>query len=130
MLRLLLIFLFLFITNLYGYAQEKYNFKVAPQKVTCDSLQIKGKTLEESLKLITTATFRSDQQFKLSRPTGLHQADYYSCDGKTGFLVVTIDDRSEICDAVPKSIWDAFWTTSDLESFYQEEVREKYLSHH
>jgi hypothetical protein len=75
------------------------------------------------IQIIEESSFRFDQQFKISRLSGIRGGNYYSCDGNSGFLIVEVDKEKELYVDVPKSTWDEFIRSSDLDGFYQNNIK-------
>ena len=102
-----------------SYGQEvEHNYLVGPGFTTCDSLNLVGLDLEKSIKLIRSAKFRFNQEFKLTRKIGLQMGEYYSCDGRLGFLIIKYDDCVTLYQNVKKEIWAEMKSSADPEGFY------------
>ena len=100
-------------------AQEvEHNYLVGPQSTNCDSLDIIGFSLSESIALIRASTYRFDQSFRLTRKQGLQLGEYYSCDNEVGFLIIKYDGKESLYHKVDKRIWDELISTSDPEGYY------------
>jgi hypothetical protein len=109
------------------YAQEvEHNYPVGPQSTNCDSLQLNGLPVDKMIQIIKNSAFRFDQQFKISRLSGIRGGNYYSCDGKSGFLMVDVDKEIELYVDVPKSTWDEFLLSPDLDGFYERNIKNSY----
>jgi hypothetical protein len=105
------------------YGQVEHNFPVGSQATNCDSLDITSVSLEEAFKAIENAKFRVQQQFKISRTYGVMSAGFYSCDGKKGFLIMRVDKKDYIYLEVQKSVWDTLITSSDINGFYNSDIK-------
>lgn len=103
-------------------AQVRHNFPMGPQKTNCDTLVIRDNDFEASLQKIEGATWRYTQSMHLNRPFGFRSADFYSCDGQTGYLVIRVDEEKYIYMKVPVSVWEEFSKTSDPENFIKEKI--------
>lgn len=101
----------------------EHNYLVGPQNTTCDSLPATFTDLEEAIALIENATFRSSEKFTLNRKFGVRGGWYYSCDNEKGYLIILRDNYKLLFHDVPKSTWDAFISTTDFESFMDENLR-------
>ncbi len=122
---MLMIFFFLsLVTIVIG--QVEHNYLVGPRHTGCDSLNIGGLPAGEALTAIENTIFRFDQKFKLSRAEGLRAGHFYSCDGISGFLIVTSGQEKVIHKEVPKKVWDEFISTSGLEEFYTKRIQGSY----
>ena len=63
-------------------------------------------------------TFHFDQSFRLTRKQGLKQGEYYSCDGKMGYLIVRFDDATLLFQEVSMAFWETLITSSDPEGYF------------
>lgn len=109
------------------FAQEvEHNYPVGPSKTSCDSLSLEGFSFEESLEKIESTTFRFEQKFRNSRLSGVQAGQFLSCDGKSGFLLLTVDKRKTIHMDVPRTIWDNLIGSSDPDHLYREQIHDKF----
>jgi hypothetical protein len=109
-------------------AQEvEHNYAVGPQNTDCDSLQMTGLPLDEIISTIQNTSFRFDQGFKITRVSGIREGHFYSCNGENGYLVLTIGKEKKVFREVPKSTWNEFINSSDLDGFYEELIKSKYI---
>lgn len=108
-------------------AQEvEHNYPVGPQKTNCDSLQLTELPLEEVISAIENTSFRFDQGFKISRVAGIRAAHYYSCNGISGYLILTIGQEKKVFSEVTKKLWNEFIASSDLDNFYEENIKSEF----
>jgi len=113
-----------FSLNCFG--QVKHDYQIAPGVATCDSLNISGMNVLESILTIEKATFRFKQQFKISRVEGIRSARFYSCNIATGYLILIISKNEYIYFEVPKAKWDELISSSDINKYFIEEIKEMY----
>lgn len=117
-----------FVCSVDGCAQEvEHNYTVGPQNTNCDSLQMTGQPLDEIISTIENTSFRFDQGFKISRVSGIRAGHFYSCNGENGYLVLTIGKEKKVFREVPTSTWNEFINSSDLDGFYEEFIKSKYI---
>ena len=107
-------------------AQVEHNYPVGPQSTNCDSLDITTLSLDEAISKIENSKFRFQQQFKISRTYGIMNARYYSCNGKSGYLIMLVDKKDLIYLEVPKSVWETLITSADINAFYKSEIEKCY----
>ena len=108
-------------------AQEVgHNYLVGPQNTNCDSLQLSGLSIDEKISSIEKTSFRFDQGFKISRISGIRSGHFYSCDGISGFLILTIGKEKKIFSGIPKTTWDEFIKSADLDGFFEAKISNKY----
>jgi hypothetical protein len=109
--------------------QVEHNYLVGPQSTDCDSLDISVLQKKDAISIIETAKFRFQQQFKISRTYGIMNVRYFSCDGQKGFLILVVDKEDYLYFDVPKSVWDTLITSSDINAYYNSDIKEKYEMH-
>lgn len=107
-------------------AQVEHNYLVGPQHSTCDSLQIDLNYPDSAIHSIEKAVFRFDQKFRLSRITGVQGGHFYSCDGISGYLIITIDRSKKLYKDVPRKIWEELIKTSDINLYYRKNIQNQY----
>lgn len=112
--------------NVPVFSQVEHNYKVGPQSANCDTLDIASYPLEEARSAIELATFRYQQQFKISRTYGVMSARFYSCDGNSGYLVMKVDKKDLIYMEVPETKWKGLISSADINGFYDTEIKGNY----
>jgi len=105
------------------YAQVEHNYKVDPQSTNCDSLKVNSYTIDEAITIIERTTFRYQQQFRISRTYGVMSARFFSCDGKSGYLIIKVDKRDYIYIDVPEPKWTSLISSTDINGFYEVEIK-------
>jgi len=123
--RNILFFLIVFYQLSYGQEVE-HNYPVGPQSTNCDSLDIQYLSFDQKLKAIEESVFRFNQNFKISRTSGVRAGHYYSCDGKTGLLILTVGKEKVIYEQIPRILWEKFIETTDLDGFFESNIKEKF----
>ena len=104
-------------------AQEvEHNYPVGPQTTNCDSLDLSKVASENHIVTIKSTTFRFDQTFKLTRRTGLKGGSFYSCDNKTGYLIIKYNEEEQLFADVEKEQWQELITSRDPEGYYLEKI--------
>ena len=107
-------------------AQVEHNYEVGPQSANCDTLNLRTSTLREAVSVIEHATFRYQQQFKISRTYGIMSARFYSCDGNSGYLIMKVDKRDILYFEVPQPVWKELISSADINGFYDAEIKGNY----
>ena len=110
------------------FAQVEHNYPMGPQKTNCDSLSAISSVFSEALHAIEISTWRFKQSIKLNRLNGILRAEYYSCDGQTGFLIVLTSNKECIYKIVPVNLWNEFLKTNDPEKYIDEKISKNFES--
>lgn len=124
--RLILIILIVSISTI-ARAQLEHNFEVEPSNTNCHELPEMFTSQSQAINSIENATFRTRQTIKISRYQSPRSAVFYSCDGKTGYMIVDINDKlREVYSNVPQEVWSQFINTNDPIGFYSANVKDKF----
>lgn len=81
---------------------------------------------EVALKIVKAATFKVKETVDASRSSWIRGATFYSCDSRTGFLIIKTDDGEYIHQALPMEVWRGFKTAPSMGSYYQANIRNRY----
>ena len=77
--------------------------------------------------VIRSSDFAMKSTCSMASSSWLQKAEYYSCDEKTGYLIVfTKKGKSYLYENVPVGIWKDFKTTDSFGRFYNSELKGKY----
>jgi hypothetical protein len=126
--RFFIIACFIFCISERLYAQVEHNYNLGPQVTNCDSLVELSSEYVGAIKSLSEATWRYRQTISLRRTTGFRKAEFFSCDGTKGYLVVLISREECIYHQVPLTLWDELAASSDPESFIALSLRDKFES--
>lgn len=106
--------LFSLLIGLHSYSQD------------CNKLSNGFNNFEQATKVISNTTFAFTDNADVSDSSWITSAKYYSCDNKTGFLVLKTSKKTYIHQNVPKTVWQNFIKAKSKGSFYSKNIREKY----
>lgn len=110
-------------------AQVEHNFEMEPSNTNCHELPEKFDSPSQAMDAVEKSTFRFTQSIKISRYHSPKAAFYYSCDGKAGYMIVTLkDDSRKIYKSIPQEVWDQFANTNDPIGYYASNIEKKYES--
>lgn len=102
-------------------AQVQHNFKMDPQETDCHLLPEQFESVTAAYTKLKATTFRLVEEMTISRYKDPAAAAYLSCDGKSGYLMISMQDGShEIFKNVNKPDWNTFTETRDPVYDYQE----------
>ena len=107
-----------------GFTQER-NFEVSSPS-SCDNLPSYFENADAALSQIETVKFNTTESFRINRKRGLTSGQFYSCDNKTGFLVLEIDGQKVIYRSVEKTLWNELTSTNDPEGFIYQRIKLRY----
>jgi len=81
---------------------------------------------EDGLNTVESANFNFNDQVDTSESSWIRGAGYYSCDAKTGFLILITDSTSYVHQEVPLSVWENFKNANSFGSFYNRNIKGQY----
>ncbi len=103
--------------------KDPQNMPVEPQNTDCHKLPETFQDLVEAIRLIKASRFGYQQDFKTTRRSGLMEASYYSCDFKSGYLIVRFDGQDHLYTQIPVEMWEQFRQTADIDGFYLNKIK-------
>ena len=109
-----------------GYSQDTINFKMDPEKVDCHNIPESFKNLKEGEEILSNAIFRRSLRFHTTKQTGVMAGQYYSCDNKSGFLVLLFNKKKLIYGEFTSKAWDGLVNTNDPDGYYINKIKGKY----
>jgi KTSC domain len=110
-----IVFVFIFIAGIYSCnAQE------------C-KMPVHFASYEVAMNYVRHAGFKVSESVNTSKSSWVRSAEYYSCDGKTGFFILGTDKKEYIFKDVPREIWDGFKNAVSFGSYYNQYIRGRYF---
>ena len=95
----------------------------------CDEIPQKFTSYSEAIRVIKSNKFKIKDSTNVSNSFLMIRANYYSCDGRTGFFFYTRNTGSEYFHrGVPIEIWREFKKTSSKQSYYDNNIKDQYRS--
>lgn len=94
----------------------------------CTQIPVSFRSYEMAVSVIRNSTFKISDRINTSNSSWMRGAEYYSCDGKTGYFIYsTARSKTYIHKGVPLTLWDRFKNSSSFGSFYNSYIKGKYL---
>lgn len=94
---------------------------------SCKDLPDKFYSYSQAINAIQNATFKSTDNLPYGKSSWITSANYYSCDGITGYLVYTTDKGKEyVHEKVPVRVWTEFKNASSSGSYYVNNIKGRY----
>lgn len=100
------------------------NFSCEAQK--CEPLEENFKSYPSALKAIRAHVFTIKERCDTSKSSWILGAEYYSCNNKKGYLLITTKGKTYIHKDVPAPIWTAFKKADSFGEYYNAHIRNKY----
>jgi len=93
----------------------------------CNLLNLNVSSYSEATALIKQAQFKVKEQQNMRSSGWIKRAEYYSCNGETGYLILHLDKgQNYLHQNLPLSVWKAFVNASSYGSFYTKRIRGNY----
>lgn len=91
----------------------------------CDEIPSKFNSYEQAINEIQNSSFEFQETTSRSS-SWINDADYYSCDMKTGFLIIETSKKEYIHKDVPIKVWKEFNNSSSLGKYYNQNIKNRF----
>ncbi|QXP69372.1 KTSC domain-containing protein [Polaribacter sp. R2A056_3_33] len=92
----------------------------------CETLPLTYTSYSEAVKKISSATFNFTDSVNTSSSSWIRNANFYSCNGRHGYLILKTAKKNYIFKNVPKQVWYNFKEASSFGEFYNKNIRGRY----
>ena len=92
----------------------------------CSKLPTSFTSYDQASNLVKSSTFKTHETVNTSKSSWIRGADYYSCDGQKGYLIIKADNKEYIHQNVPKETWNSFTKASSFGSYYNNFIKGNY----
>lgn len=75
---------------------------------------------------IKVAEFKINETIDTRRSSWIRGLSYFSCDGKSGFMIMKTDSKSYIHQNVPIDIWNEVKNAESFGSYYNDKIKHLY----
>ena len=110
-------------TEVIGNPVEEAN---TPVGNSCAHLPTSFASYTEAMDQIRSASFRIAEEQNTDESSWVRGAEFYSCDGVTGFFILRTDDREYIHVEVPVAVWQGFKEASSFGTYYNANIKRRY----
>lgn len=93
----------------------------------CDSIPSSFSSYSKAISIVKSSSFSIEDSIKTTKSSWIRSASFYSCNDKTGFLIITTKKGGYIFQNVPFHVWKNFKKTSSFGTYYSQNIRGKYL---
>lgn len=113
-------FVFLFLLLILSCSKE-------PQRISdCSEIKLPFNTYEDLITVVESSKFTIEDKADTSKSSWIRSAKYYSCDGKTGYLIYSTDKQNYIHQNIPIEVWNEFKNADSFGSYYNKNIKGKY----
>jgi hypothetical protein len=92
----------------------------------CSTLPKSFSSYSNAINQVKQAKFSYKDDISTSNSSWVTSANFYSCDGKIGYLIIGLKNRLYLHQGMPISLWQRFKQASSFGSFYDANVRNRY----
>lgn len=92
----------------------------------CNEITDNFSSYQSALKIIKMSEFNISDSCDTSKSSWIYDAEYYSCDGESGFLLLTTKTKIYIHKNVPIKVWNEFKKAESFGSFYSGNIKNRY----
>lgn len=92
----------------------------------CSDLPNSFSSYSQAITTIQNTEFKISESLTTSKSSWIRRADYYSCDGQSGFFIIVTDAKSYIHANMPIALWLHFKQANSFGSFYDHYIKGKY----
>jgi len=91
----------------------------------CEESTFEFATYQEALNVIQNTSFEFEDE-TTKNSSWIENAKYFSCDMKTGFLIIETSNQEYIHKDVPIEIWEEFNSSESLGKYYNRKIKNRY----
>lgn len=95
----------------------------------CSELPATFSSYDEAVSAVESASFSIEDDVNTSKSSFIRDADFYSCDGYQGYLILQFKDNDYIFEGVPLSVWEGFKHADSFGEFYDRNIKGRYRYH-
>jgi hypothetical protein len=100
---------------------------VAPRPSnSCLLLPASFSSYDEAKASVRGASFRIQDELSTDASSWVRHAEYYSCDGLTGYFILTTDRGSYMHQGLPLQVWEGFKQASSYGAYYNRNIKGRY----
>jgi hypothetical protein len=93
----------------------------------CNKLPDSFTSYTQAISLVKSSSFKIEETANTSNSSWIKSANYYSCDGITGYFIYKTKEGEEyIHKGVPINVWEEFKKASSKGSYYDYNIKHRY----
>ncbi len=96
------------------------------QSQDCSQLPKQFTSHSQAVSLIRKATFKIKESANTTKSSWIRGAEYFSCDGKTGYFILVTDSKSYIHKDMTIEVWKEFKNADSFGSYYNLFIKNKW----
>ncbi|MCF8324022.1 MAG: KTSC domain-containing protein [Leadbetterella sp.] len=92
----------------------------------CTGLTTAFKSYDQAVSTVRNFGFSFKDRANTAKSSWIRGASYYSCDKRSGFLLISTDNETYIHANVPISMWYQFKSANSFGSYYSSNIRGRF----
>ena len=92
----------------------------------CSTIDKTFDTYQNALKIIKSSNFKFSDDCSTKKSSWIYDAQYFSCDGKTGFLIIETKSQTYMHKDVPIKIWNEFKKSESFGKYYNRNLKNRF----
>lgn len=97
------------------------------QKISdCTKIFLPFKTYQEALNTVEAVEFKYTDEAATSESSWIRGAQFYSCDGNSGYMIFQTDSKEYIHQDMPLYVWEEFKNAESFGAYYNKNIKHNY----
>jgi hypothetical protein len=92
----------------------------------CKELPSSFDSYKHALSEVKSTDFKLEDSVNTSRSSVIESANFFSCDGNNGYLIIEIRNTEYIYQNVPIAVWESFKNVDSFGRFYNRKINGSY----
>lgn len=92
----------------------------------CADLPRKFSSYVKAMDQVRSRTFVIAEELNTDMSSWVRGAEFYSCDGVTGYFILHTDDQAYIHADLPVEVWQGFKSASSFGTYYNANIKRRY----
>ena len=92
----------------------------------CNTIDNNFSSYQSALKIIKSSKFKTSDNCDTSESSWIYSAKYFSCDEKTGFLLIETKSKTYIHKEVPIEKWSEFKKAQSFGKYYNQNIKSRF----
>jgi hypothetical protein len=92
----------------------------------CAGLPTAFRSYDDAVSTVRNFGFSFKDRVNTAKSSWIRGASYYSCDKRSGFLLISTDNETYIHANVPITVWYQFKSANSFGSFYSSNIRGRF----
>ncbi|MFV5695164.1 KTSC domain-containing protein [Flavobacterium sp. LB3P122] len=92
----------------------------------CAEVPNNFRNYDQAKEIVLSSNYKTTDKADVSGSSWITSANYFSCDGSSGFFVIETGNRTYIHQDMPYEVWENFKNADSKGSFYSGNIKGNY----